>query len=938
MTRSRVLAAALSISLSLSLGSTVANAQDDPLARARKALALSKYDLAREELDKTSASLDRAELEVRLLLWTGKYVGAAEAGRRAMGNDEAKVRLAPWLAESLVRQGKLREAIAVLEQVTLLDGAHRANVLLGDLLIRDGKRSAAEAPLMRVIDAYNADEIKDDDPRGMSLVARSAHLLRVYGEANDAFNMAEQAGAKKLVESMLWRTELFLDKFNPGHAAETARDALQLAPNDPRAHVAMAQVRLAQTMNFAAAEEHIDKALKIDPNLAEAYFVRTGLALRTMELDQAMEAVEAGLKHDPTNLELLSIKAATYFLGEDEAGFAEMETKVLTLNPEYSRFYSIVGEFAEWEHRYAKIVEMMRKAVKVDDKDAKAYASMGLNLIRDGDDHAGLEALNKAWRRDKFNMRVLNTLDLFENTIPKEYTMVDGTRFRVRYYNEEKAVLERYLPQLLDRAWNSMVQRYGFTPKQPVSIEMYADTQHFSIRTSGLPNVGIQGVCFGQTLAALSPAAGSYNWGMVVWHELAHVFHIQQSQSRVPRWFTEGLAEYETIIVRPEWQREEDIALFQGLRAGKIPKVARFNQAFTHAEQPQDITMAYFAASQISVFLADEFGFDKIVAHLPGWAAGKRTPEVVQEVLGIDADELDRRYRAWLEKRLERYSKQFVPDLRPPKSLEEAQKAVQSDPTNVDKLVKLAIGQLAEGKIPDASATLQLALGKAPNHPDALFLKLRVAMGTKKFDDANTTVQRMISTGSDGYAVRMKAADLAELNEAKDEMREHFFKAHDFDPSQAEPIAALYDLARKDKDETTELNMLRLLSRLEQHDRRVWRRLLKLLVKRGAWEDAIGVGESAMYVDVMNPEVHYLYGRALARFGRHVSAIREMNSALLAKPPPKLQVEIYEAMAEGYRTLGKDEFAERATRYAGQVLKLAPVEDEPDDEGLRHAP
>jgi hypothetical protein len=57
-----------------------------------------------------------------------------------------------------------------------------------------------------------------------------------------------------------------------------------------------------------------------------------------------------------------------------------------------------------------------------------------------------------------------------------------------------------------------------------------------------------------------------FNLGMTLWHELAHVFHIQLSRSRVPRWFTEGLAEYETEHERPEWSREHDPALFAAWR------------------------------------------------------------------------------------------------------------------------------------------------------------------------------------------------------------------------------------------------------------------------------------------------------------------------------------------------------------------------------------
>src|SRR5262249_55537654 len=162
-------------------------------------------------------------------------------------------------------------------------------------------------------------------------------------------------------------------------------------------------------------------------------------------------------------------------------------------------------------------------------QDAKAYATLGLNLIRGGDDAAGVDALKKAWAKDNRNVRVKNTLDLFDK-IAVQYVTADGTPFRVRYDKDEKAILERYVPRMLEEAWGSMVKRYGFTPKTPVQIELYSDEEHFSVRTSGLPHVGIQGVCFGQTLAAMSPGAAPFNWGNVLWHELGHVFAIQLSK------------------------------------------------------------------------------------------------------------------------------------------------------------------------------------------------------------------------------------------------------------------------------------------------------------------------------------------------------------------------------------------------------------------------
>ncbi|HVY44932.1 MAG TPA: tetratricopeptide repeat protein, partial [Minicystis sp.] len=598
-------------------------------------------------------------------------------------------------------------------------------------------------------------KIKENDPEGLALVGRAAHLLRSARDANDAYNQAEKVGAKKLVEPLLWRAELFLDKYDPGHAGEVVREALKLAPKDPNAHVMMARVRLENGLDFEAAESEVAQALEVNPNLASAYFIRAGLALRDLDVAAADKAADQGLKIDPQDLELLAMKAAIRFLADDPAGFDQWKKKAFAVDPEYSAFYQIVGEFAEWEHRYDDIVRMMREAIKVDPADAKARAALGLNLIRAGDDAGGLAELRKAWEMDKFNVRVYNTLNTFEKVIANDYVTVKGTTFNIRYNKEEKPVLERYVPQMLEEAWTSMVKRYGFTPKTPVGIELYADGESFSVRTSGLPNVGIQGVCFGQTLAAMSPSAGPFNWGNVLWHELGHVFAIQMSKSHVPRWFTEGLSEYETIIRRPEWQREEDPALYAALKGGRVPEVAAFNRAFTHVSDVSDVTMAYYAASQIQVFLAQEFGFPKIVAMLPKWGAGERTPEVVKDVLGISAEELDHRYRAWLGQRLARYTHQYVPDLHAP-PLDDARKAVQKEPKNAKRYVELALALLADGQGDEADATLSEALRIDPKQPDAHYVRLRMAIGKKDAAEAARLVNKMIADGNDGYAIRMK--------------------------------------------------------------------------------------------------------------------------------------------------------------------------------------
>jgi len=131
-------------------------------------------------------------------------------------------------------------------------------------------------------------------------------------------------------------------------------------------------------------------------------------------------------------------------------------------------------------------------------------------------------------------------------------------------------------------------------------------------------------------------------------------------------------------------------------------------------------------------------------------------------------------------------------------------------------------------------------------------------------------------------------------------------------------------IAREVKDERSELAELKKYVLLEQHDRASWGRLLSGLVARGKWEDAVKVGESTIYVDLANPEVHRLYARALAKTGRHVTAIYEYNSAIIAGAPPKMQVEIYRELAKGYDKLGQPKLAEQARAFEKRVAARVP--------------
>jgi tetratricopeptide (TPR) repeat protein len=438
---------------------------------------------------------------------------------------------------------------------------------------------------------------------------------------------------------------------------------------------------------------------------------------------------------------------------------------------------------------------------------------------------------------------------------------------------------------MLGEAWGTMKMHYMFAPTVPVAVEMYLDREHFSVRTSGLPNVGIQGVCFGHVVAAMSPKSEPFNWGNVLWHELAHVFAIQLSKYHVPRWFTEGLSEYETMIRRPEWQRELDPELYLALKNGRLPGALAMNSAFTHAEGDLDVTVAYYASSQMVAFTADQFGFARITRALQMWGEGKTTAQVLSEAFGVSPAEYDARFRAWAMARLARYDGQYFFD---PKSIgvEEAAAAVAAAPQSAPTRVAYAVALLRAKKPDEASREIEAALKIDGGNRDAHFVASKLAAAARDVDAQEKHLRAIVAGGGDGYTIEMALAAVADARKDRAGSRAALEAAHRLDPTQVDPLRALYDLATAERRDADALSALREVARLDQHDRRAYKLLLGALVAGKRWDEARRVGQAAIYVDVESAEIHVDYARALSAGGDHAAASFELESALLCDEKP----------------------------------------------------
>ena len=783
------------------------------------------------------------------------------------------------LAERALRHGHYAEAQTTLTPL-LKRQLPRALWLSGHIHDLEGQREAATARFSAVVALYNQGAIQDRDGDGLWAVAEAAAALGAYRDANETFAKAVAARPERLEIELAW-ADLLIEKHALGEAERGITRVLAEQPEHAVALERLARIKLEQGANFATVESLLARALRSDPELVAAYVSRAGLALRDEDFALADKQLELALAINPRDLEALSVRAAVRFSSDDRTGFTQAVARVLQENPRFSRLYSIVATYAEWEHRYPELVTLSEAALQIDPDDAYAHAARGINLLRIGREAEGLLALKQAWQRDHYNMQVFNLLELYERTIERDYESFDAPHFHLRMQKKERPMLAPYAVPLLARAYEQLVKRYHFSPTEPTYVELYAAPEQFSIRATGLPSIGIQGICFGNVLIALSPRGGEFNWAQILWHELSHVFHVQLSKGRVPRWFTEGLAEYETELARPEWRREDDRPLYDALLRGQLPPLAQLDMAFTHARKPEELMVAYYFSALAVRFLAERHGDDAIVRMLAAWAEGETGDRVFQRAVGTDLSALDAEFRAALRAKLtSRYAHDLRIDVAEYRDLPRFRARSAAPGARVEDHAALALALAEAGEYGAAVARATALLQDDPKEPVARFTLAHVALKRGDVRTAKRELDALLAAGHDGYQLRMLRARIDEAaGDSRAGMAE-LLAAIAIDPERTEAHEALAQTASKLGDMAHLEQALEQLARLDQHGRVPLSRLIELRRRRGAYAEMIEPARAGLYRDVHSLTFHFALAEGLAHTEQLAEARLEAERAL----------------------------------------------------------
>ena len=570
----------------------------------------------------------------------GKRSDAEALARGRTAGDPAAAAILGRLA---MERGQYDDALALLQPAAARNPLGDAALELGLLYRQLGRASDAASVLMPLVSATRSGVTAE----GLFRAARAAHALDQATTANSLYHDASDALKNDPAVNTAWGW-LFFEKHRPGEAVKSFRVAVQAD-----ASWAPAQIGLARALaddDEAVAAAAAARALAIDPALVDAHLFVAETALDEDKPGEAKAAIDHVLAINPRSPEAHALLAAIAWAAGRTAEYEAEAARSLGVNPTRGDTYRTVAAHAARKYRFEEAVALGRRAVALEPTNMPAYADLGMNLLRLGAEAEARRMLDAAFRGDRSDvvtlnlLRVLDTLDGFE-------TQKTGVA-TIRMDPDEAPVLGLYAGPLVARAMAEMRSRYGIDPRGAVTIQIFPKHDEFAVRTAGLPGMeGALGASFGSVVTQDSPRArkpGEFNWQATMWHELAHVFTLQLSNQRVPRWITEGISVYEEGLVDPSWPRDAEMAFARAYGDGRALKLADLNSGIA---SPETISLAYFESSLVVSLLVERHGQEALRVMLRAFADGADVESALRKATGSGLADLQAAFDARLEQR-----------------------------------------------------------------------------------------------------------------------------------------------------------------------------------------------------------------------------------------------------------------------------------------------
>lgn len=622
---------------------------------------------------------------------------------------------------------------------------------------------------------------------------------RRYQDANNEFRALVARYPKNPDYRVRWG-RMYLEHWQPNIASDLFKEALEIKADHAGALLGLA---LVAAENFEGQGEALArKALEADPKLLEAQELLARIALEDNNNRKATEEANKALAIDPASVEGKAILATIDLLADK---------KDTSWDPHSARGYETIGHFFVLNRRYEEGIQYYRKALELDPQLYTARSELGINLMRLGQDVEAFKQLETCYNAGFQDYATVNSLKLIDSY--KNFVEFKTPRTILKVQKKEAELLRLYFEPEMERILTTYERKYKIKLDRPVQVEVYPDHEDFAVRTLGVPGLGALGVTFGYVLAMDSPSGrppGQFHWASTLWHEMSHVFTLTGTGSRVPRWFTEGMAVHEETAVNPEWGDRISPMVLKAIKDKKLLPVTELDRGFVHPTEAAQVIVSYFQGGRICDYINEKWGWDTLLAMLHDFGAGEETAAVIRKELKIEPEEFDKRFFAFVEAdtkkqvdHFEQYSggMKLISELAKSKAYEaiikEGEKIQDWYPDYVEdnNLYEiLAKAYLETNNKPAAMAELERYVKIGGRNPETIkkLAKMLVEAGRKK-DAADVLARLNYIYPLDNEAHQLLGSFWLEQGNASGAMREfRAVVAH----NPIDPAEAHYDLAR----------------------------------------------------------------------------------------------------------------------------------------------
>ena len=634
------------------------------------------------------------------------------------------------LANALVDifEGKDAEARAKLEPLAKVSAAGDAALELGLIEIRTGQRDQGMRRL-DVIAGVRTFAGPDDYYR----LARAAVGIREFLLANDAYVQIQNIPRADIQSE--WGT-VFYTRHKPGDAVTNFTRALEIDPAWIPALLGLA--RALHGENPKAADSAMEQARKLAPNHPDLWLLNAEWQIGRQDYTGAAESLDRLAKVRPNTVHEAALRGAVAFARNDRAGVEAAIARVKTIDARSALAYIRLFEQSARDLRFDEAAAFAKTGASVDPDDPYIHFDLGMAYMRTGDEAAARVALERSWDLDKSSPFTKNLLDVLDR-IDKMETVTSGN-VTFKFAREQANVLKTYAIPLVEEAMKTFSARYGFTPPTPILIEIFPSHDDFAVRTMGLPGlVGALGACFGQVIAMDSPTAlqpGRFSWQATLWHEVAHVFTLQLSKYRVPRWLTEGISVFEEHRRMPAWGRELTPEFAAEYGRGRMFGVKGLPAAF---KRPESIALAYFEASLLVEHLVELNGDAALRTLLLAYAEGATDTDAFARAFAKGVDEVDASFRKFVESRYAALGRALAdpPTKVAPTDLPGLRDRASASPGNYFSQMTYGTAALKAGQREEAKRVLEVAARLVPQpgtfgSPRALLAELAEQAGNRE--------------------------------------------------------------------------------------------------------------------------------------------------------------------------------------------------------------